>query len=542
MQIHYLKKSILALSLLASALPVSAQLPGTHTLEVNGGLREYSGDLGSSIGFQRKPDYQGGGLSFGYYINPKVDGVFNFSFGDVGYARKWDEFPLPDYARYQSFRANTMDFTVGGRFKILSEESKFQPFIQAGFGGFYAFSQIIWGPDPYVQDQFDPALTHKPAVTDIGAAVQGGAGFTLYLTERLGLRVSSIYTYTMSDMWDGANNATPDPVHPPIHKLYRTNDMWGYHSIGFTYQIGEGVGVSSSGKPSGKFKDLDEDGVADKYDKCKGTLPQYRDHVDSLGCPVDTDGDGILDGDDKCPDVKGSSEFKGCPDSDGDGIEDRLDACPTKAGLAKFNGCPDTDGDGVSDKDDACPDKAGLASLKGCPDSDGDGVEDSKDKCPTVAGAVAGEGCPDTDGDGVYNNIDKCPDVKGTTTNKGCPEFKKETLDKIKLEAKGINFETGKDVIVPASFKNLNILVKLLNEYPTATVEIQGHTDNNGTPESNKTLSQKRAEAVKNYLAANGVNISRLVAIGYGQEMPLADNTTEAGKTKNRRVDFILKY
>jgi hypothetical protein len=107
----------------------------------------------------------------------------------------------------------------------------------------------------------------------------------------------------------------------------------------------------------------------------------------------DTDGDGIYDKDDACPEVAGLAQFNGCPDTDGDGI-DSEDACPEVAGLAALNGCPDTDGDGVADKDDACPDVAGLVALKGCPDADGDGVADKDDKCPTVAGPKDNAGCP----------------------------------------------------------------------------------------------------------------------------------------------------
>jgi hypothetical protein len=64
----------------------------------------------------------------------------------------------------------------------------------------------------------------------------------------------------------------------------------------------------------------------------------------------DTDGDGIYDKDDACPEVAGLAQFNGCPDTDGDGIQDSEDACPEVAGLAAFNGCPDTDGDGIADK------------------------------------------------------------------------------------------------------------------------------------------------------------------------------------------------
>jgi len=543
MQKNYFKSIAFAAIACLIAAPAQAQSPGTHSLELSGGIREYMGDLGSSVGFARRPDYQGGQVNFGYYVSPALDLVTNFSFGEIGYSRKWEGFNLRKEYQWQSFRANTMDLTVGARYKlnngsILPEDAKIAPYFQAGIGGFYAFSQTTWGPDAYVQDEFYADVTKKRAVTDMNGAVQGAFGVNVYLTERIGLRYSFTATYTMSDIWDGANGGTPDPVNNiAIHKLWRTNDMYALHAIGFTYAIGEGMGTSVK-----KPKDKDEDGVPDKYDLCKNTEPKYRRYVDSLGCPADTDKDGILDADDKCPDVAGPEQFKGCPDADGDGIQDKLDACPNQAGDAKFNGCPDTDGDGVSDKDDACPTTAGLAAFGGCPDTDGDGVEDRKDKCPNLAGAIAGEGCPDTDGDGVFNNIDKCPDVAGAVANKGCPEIKKEVIQKIALAAKGINFETGKAVITAGSFKSLDDLVTLLNSYPGASVEIQGHTDNNGTPESNKTLSQDRANSVKRYLSAGGVSEARMTAIGYGQEVPLADNKTEAGKTKNRRVDFKLVY
>jgi outer membrane protein OmpA-like peptidoglycan-associated protein len=543
MQKNYFKSIAFAAIACLIAAPAQAQSPGTHSLELSGGIREYMGDLGSSMGFARRPDYQGAQVNFGYYVSPALDLVTNFSFGEIGYSRKWEGFNLRKEYQWQSFRANTMDLTVGARYKlnngsILPEDAKIAPYFQAGIGGFYAFTQTTWGPDAYVQDEFYADVTKKRAVTDMNGAVQGAFGVNVYLTERIGLRYSFTATYTMSDIWDGANGGTPDPVNNiAIHKLWRTNDMYALHAIGFTYAIGEGMGSSVK-----KAKDKDEDGVPDKYDLCKNTEPKYRRFVDSVGCPADTDKDGILDADDKCPDVAGPAQFKGCPDADGDGIQDKLDACPNQAGDAKFNGCPDTDGDGVSDKDDACPTTAGLAAFGGCPDTDGDGVEDRKDKCPNLAGAIAGEGCPDTDGDGVFNNIDKCPDVAGAVANKGCPEIKKEVIQKIALAAKGINFETGKAVITAGSFKSLDDLVTLLNSYPGASVEIQGHTDNNGTPESNKALSQDRANAVKRYLSAGGVSEARMTAVGYGQELPLADNKTEAGKTKNRRVDFKLVY
>lgn len=257
---------------------------------------------------------------------------------------------------------------------------------------------------------------------------------------------------------------------------------------------------------------------------------------------VDTDGDGIFDKDDACPDVPGLAAFNGCPDTDGDGIEDSKDACPNEAGLPEFNGCPDTDGDGVPDKDDKCPTVAGLKSLAGCPDADGDGVADADDKCPNVAGPAANGGCPwpDTDGDGVLDKDDKCPDVKGTVANNGCPEVSEEVQKTLNEYAKTILFDTGKSTIKAQSQAVLADIIKILNEYPTAKFTVEGHTDSVGSDASNQTLSESRALAVKDYLTKNGVDEFRLSSKGYGESKPIDTNNTAKGRANNRRVEINL--
>lgn len=115
-------------------------------------------------------------------------------------------------------------------------------------------------------------------------------------------------------------------------------------------------------------KDKDQDGIRNSRDKC----PEVAGPAENKGCPwPDGDGDGIPDKDDSCKDVAGPAENKGCPwpDADGDGITDKDDACPEVAGPAENNGCPwpDTDGDGILDKDDACPTVPGLPEYNGCP-------------------------------------------------------------------------------------------------------------------------------------------------------------------------------
>ena len=286
--------------------------------------------------------------------------------------------------------------------------------------------------------------------------------------------------------------------------------------------------------------DEDGDGVKDKNDKCPGTPANVK--VDATGCPADSDGDGVADYLDKCPNDKGIARFNGCPDTDNDGIADSDDKCPTVAGLSAFAGCPDSDGDGIADSEDKCPNQKGIAAFAGCPDSDNDGIQDSEDKCPTQAGTAALKGCPDKDNDGVADIEDKCPNVPGIKENKGCPEVKKETIEIFRQALTGIKFETGKDIIKTVSYPILDKVVKVMSDNPEYQLEINGHTDNVGDDGKNMTLSQNRANAVKAYLANKGIDAKRMVATGYGETSPKADNATPAGRAENRRVEFKVNF
>jgi outer membrane protein OmpA-like peptidoglycan-associated protein len=256
----------------------------------------------------------------------------------------------------------------------------------------------------------------------------------------------------------------------------------------------------------------------------------------------DTDGDGIYDKDDACPEVAGLKEFQGCPDTDADGIADKDDSCPEVAGPKELNGCPDTDGDGIADKDDACPEVAGPAAMNGCPDTDGDGVADNLDKCVDVKGPAENAGCPwpDTDGDGVADKDDKCVDVKGTVANNGCPEVSEDAIKKLNAYAKTILFNSGKSSFQKQTFPVLQSIAAILKEYPTSKFSIEGHTDSSGSDAANLKLSKDRAAAVKNYLIENGIATDRLTSEGFGESKPIDSNKTAKGKANNRRVEVKL--
>lgn len=262
----------------------------------------------------------------------------------------------------------------------------------------------------------------------------------------------------------------------------------------------------------------------------------------------DSDGDGVPDIDDLCPDVPGVKENRGCPlsaDRDGDGVPDDIDRCPDKPGPKENFGCPlDRDGDGLNDDVDKCPDEPGPKENQGCPDkdSDGDGVVDRKDACPNVPGPAENGGCPwaDRDGDGVPDKDDKCPDVPGPKDNQGCP--RKQTLivvraDRIELKQQ-IRFAPNKSTILPPSFPLLRQIAQALVDAPAVRFRVEGHTDNVGKLDANMKLSQGRADAVKEFLVKQGVPAEQVVAEGYGPTRPIASNATKAGKAANRRVEF----
>ncbi|MCX7546509.1 OmpA family protein [Xanthomarina sp. F1114] len=301
-------------------------------------------------------------------------------------------------------------------------------------------------------------------------------------------------------------------------------------ALGFNFWLSENIGLTVQST----YKHAFEDYLSTHFQHYAGLTFKFGGK--------DTDGDGIYDKDDACPEVAGLPEFNGCPDTDGDGIEDSKDECPNEPGLAEFNGCPDTDGDGVPDHLDECPTVAGLKELNGCPDADGDGVADHLDECPNEAGPAANKGCPwpDRDGDGVADKDDKCPDEPGTVANDGCPEITEAVKKALNAYAKTILFDTGKASIKTHSAEVLANIIGILNEYPNAKFSIEGHTDSVGSDALNMKLSKERASSVMNYLIENGIASDRLSSEGYGETRPIDSNKTRAGRANNRRVEINL--
>ncbi len=340
----------------------------------------------------------------------------------------------------------------------------------------------------------------------------------------------------------GASTLTDDGVRPNFGgggglNIWFWKDFGGYVQSSYNYATDDQSYLEHSLGLVVRFgqKDTDGDGISDEDDGC----PTEAGPASTNGCP-DKDGDGVADKMDACPDVAGLAALSGCPDADGDGIADKDDKCPAEKGSKELMGCPDRDGDGIADKDDQCPDQKGSKEYQGCPDTDGDGIPDKTDACPTQKGTAALNGCPDKDGDGVADNKDRCPDQAGPASNGGCPVPLKEEIEKLKVAAQAIQFETGSDKIRTNSFITLNSIVEIMNKYPQTNWDIQGHTDDVGKDEYNHDLSHRRAASVKNYFISKGVTADRLQSEGFGETKPIADNKTAAGRAQNRRTEIHL--
>lgn len=264
------------------------------------------------------------------------------------------------------------------------------------------------------------------------------------------------------------------------------------YTAGLTFQFGGSKAVPSPSLP----RDSDGDGVADQFDRCPDTGPGVP--VDGFGCPLDSDGDGVYDFVDRCPETPAGTavDEKGCPRA----------------------AAPDTDGDGIADAQDKCSNTpAGVpVNRSGCPkDSDGDGVFDFEDRCPeTPRGtAVDAAGCPPA---------------------AAAPAPAAAALPSLTLQ---LEFTSGQAGIRPEFEKDLRAAADFIQAHPGARILVEGHTDSIGSVESNLGLSKARAAEVRRYLVeTHNLDGARIETQGFGEARPVADNATPDGRVRNRRV------
>lgn len=459
-------------------IKMAPALSGTLMFGVDGGVAVGLTDYGNL-----KPDIMGR-VSLEYFFPTVSSGIFSIrGFGLGGYIKGRDPYRTPI-----EFRTDFSSLGGGVSYNFSVGNAVF-PYVFAG-------ASYMW---------FDPRDMNRNRLPRNAAGAykrnevnyNGEIGFRTLLSDQISFNISAGIQLSPNDNWD-------DQI------AKGNNDMMLQGMIGFSYLFFRKV-------------DSDGDGVEDSKDLCPNTPPGVK--VDQFGCPVDADGDGVPDYLDKCPDTpKGVRVDKnGCPlDSDGDGVPDYMDKCPNTP-------------------------KGVQVDQNGCPlDADGDGVPDYLDKCPDTQKGVRvdSDGCPmDSDGDGVPDYLDKCPNTpKGVQVDQnGCPiEKEKVTVTKKIILSGDTNFETGKAQLLPAAYRTLNRLADVMKNNPETRWRIEGHTDSRGSDQSNMILSQKRAEAVADYLASMGVDRSRLVIVPYGKTRPIAPNNTAEGRAMNRRVEVKL--
>jgi len=255
----------------------------------------------------------------------------------------------------------------------------------------------------------------------------------------------------------------------------------------------------------------------------------------------------------------------GNEDSDSDGILNKIDLCSEQSedldGFQDEDGCPDLDNDGdkIPDLKDACPNDSedfdGFQDEDGCPDLDngGDKIPDANDLCPNEAEDhdyfQDTDGCPDEDNDddGVLDFDDKCPDSPETFNNfedeDGCPDSapvtnKNEDITQILLEGDLI-FGRDNSSVLPSAFEELDRVVEILRNYPDANWRIEGHVDSKGSEQSIRVKSTKQAEAILEYFISKGIDGSKFEVFGMGDKFPIANNTTEFGRQRNRRILIV---
>jgi len=304
------------------------------------------------------------------------------------------------------------------------------------------------------------------------------------------------------------------------------------HRFGVGLAMGRGL-TSAAGSPSLRAV------LELSYSPAAPDLPPIR--IAPTPKPdVDTDGDGIPDSADRCPNEPEDKDMfedtDGCPDldNDHDGVPDAADKCPLDAedkdGFEDADGCPDkdNDGDGIPDATDKCPDlpedKDGHDDLDGCPDldDDKDGIPDSRDKCPeepeTINGIADDDGCPDRGDSAIVLSPDRI-----------------ETLD-------AVVFERSKPAVIAKSSGNLlgQVGATIRAHAEIVRVRVTCYVNPTGNYDKDQELSDKRAQAVRDWLIQWGIDGKRVEARGFGGTKPLAPANSPGAQKINDRIEFII--
>ena len=351
------------------------------------------------------------------------------------------------------------------------------PYLYAGIGGFM-YKRRVEGAQYWPENKSYTSI-HVPVGIGLEAAVSKHVAFSV----DLGARILDNWT----DNFVGGT------------KTFLGTDFYPTARAGLTFFFG-----------SSPDDDSDGDMLTDGYEKKIGTDPNKPD----------TDGDGLTD-------YEEVTKYHTNPlkmDTDGDGLSDGDEVIKYHTDPLKV----DTDGDGLSDGDEVLKYKTDPLKV----DTDGDGLSDGDEVLKYKTDPLK----VDTDGGTVSDGVEVQRGTNPLDPNDDVPKIKVEVGKSIVLE--GITFTSGSAALTPASENILDSVYVRLKANPTVEVEIRGYTDNVGKKASNVKLSQKRADSVRDWLVKKGIDPMRITAKGFGPDNPIDTNKTEAGRAKNRRIEF----
>lgn len=401
------------------------------------------------------------------------------------------------------------------------------PYVYIGAGGAY------WMLDT------KPANVIPPPTDDSGIAglAELGLGIEFALTPQWLIDITAGSALFTTDNINGLKSNKND-------KFLHDYDRYSNIGLGITYVVGschtdedkDGLEKCDEDllKSDPKNADTDGDGLKDGE--------EYLTYKTNL-LKADTDGDGLKDG----QEVKDTKTDPNKMDTDGDGLNDGAEVNDYNTNPLKV----DTDGDKLSDSEEVNTTKTDPNKA----DTDGDGLSDYEEINTTKTDPKI----PDTDGDGLNdgaevntyktNPLNKDTDAgsvpDGVEVNRGTnPLDKSDDVAKVVAvgqawNLRGIRFASGKAEILPESHQTLDSAYQALKLNKDWLVEIQGHTDSDGSNKANQTLSEKRAQSVKDYLVSKGIDPSRIATKGFGELKPIASNKTKEGKAQNRRIEFV---
>lgn len=470
-------------TLAALAVDSSAQWKrGSIGLGLNAGVQQYVGDWDPGLG-----------VTADFALRASIADFLALSF-HTGYGELYYNNGDP------AFSTSLMNAELRANVFLLPHR-RLSPVVYVGGGGF--FYEVL--------DNNRNTLRRSDGDTYKGWDGIGffGGGLDFLLSSQWSFSLTTDYHFTTSDGIDG--NSTGSGAD-------------GYLSgrAGLMFNIGS-------------EHDSDGDGIADKHDADKNAPEDFDGFKDEDGKPdYDNDSDGIADSEDKAPllpeDRDGYQDEDGIPDpdNDNDGVADVKDAAPNEAedhdGWKDDDGAPDldNDGDGIADVSDKAPslaeDKDGYQDEDGIPDfdNDTDQIPDSLDVSPNLAETYNG-----------FDDFDGAPDERPLI-------IKDETIT-----LKGISFKSGSAVLTSASYPALDELWMFMRQTPSAKIEVHGHTDSQGDEQVNMRLSFQRAASVREFLVARGIQSDRIIALGFGETKPIADNYFAETRAANRRIEIL---